>query len=232
MTRRSFMKPTTNVAETYAPDGAHFRLIEHDGDYYLYMNDRQVMSTRMTLSERMLADIGCDFADKRSNPRVLVGGLGLGFSLRRSLEITGTESRVEVAELLPEVVRWNQELMKGYNDDILADSRTAILVGDVYDRIREAAEGEEKYDAILLDVDDGPASLLQPQNSQLYQGEGLALLKQALTSGGRIAFWAVEKDPRLFRSLKKAKFWAEEYPAGKHERAKRLEHAVYLAEKR
>ena len=226
------MKPTTNVAETYAPDGAHFRLIEHDGDYYLYMNDRQVMSTRMTLSERMLADIGCDFADRRKKVRVLVGGLGLGFSLRRALEITGAESQVDVAELLPEVVRWNQELMKGYNDDILADKRTQIRVADVHDCIREAAEKGPKYDAILLDVDDGPSSLLQPQNSQLYEGEGLALLKEALAPGGRIAFWAVERDPRLFRSLKKAKFWAEEYPAAKHERAKRKEHFVYSAERR
>lgn len=226
------MKPTTNVAETHAPDGAHFRLIEHDGDYYLYMNDRQVMSTRLTLSERMLADVGCDFVDRRKNPRVLVGGLGLGFSLRRALELTGPDAIVEVAELLPEVVRWNQELLKGYNDDILADSRSQILVSDVYHCIRKAAEGGPKYDAILLDVDDGPSSLLQPQNSQLYEGEGLALLKDALTPGGRIAFWAVEKDPRLFRSLKKAKFWAEEYPAAKHERAKRKEHFIYSAERR
>ena len=226
------MKPTTNVAETHAPDGAHFRLIEHDGDYYLYMNDRQVMSTRMTLSERMLADIGCDFVDRRKNPRVLVGGLGLGFSLRRALEITGPQSQVDVAELLPEVVHWNTDLMKGYNDDVLQDSRTNIIVADVHDCIRKAAEGGEKYDAILLDVDDGPSSLLQPQNSQLYKGDGLALLKNALTPQGRIAFWAVERDPRLFRSLKKAKFWAEEYPAAKHERAKRKEHYVYLAEKR
>lgn len=226
------MKPTTNVAETYAPDGAHFRLIEHDGDYYLYMNDRQVMSTRMTLSERLLADIGCDFPDRRENPRVLVGGLGLGFSLRRALELTGPQSQIEVAELLAEVVRWNTDLMKGYNDDVLQDSRTRIIVADVHDCIRKAAEGGEKYDAILLDVDDGPSSLLQPQNSQLYQGEGLALLKKALTPGGRISFWAVERDPRLFRSLKKAKFWVEEFPAAKHERAKRKEHYVYLAEKK
>ncbi len=225
------MKPTTNVAETHAPDGAHFRLIEHDGDYYLYMNDRQVMSTRLTLSERMLADIGCDFRPTRKKARVLVGGLGLGFSLRRALELVGPEAQVEVAELLPEVVRWNTELMKGYNDDILQDDRTKILVADVHDCIRKAAEGGPKYDTILLDVDDGPSSLLQPQNSQLYQSEGLSLLKQALTPNGRIAFWAVERDPRLFRSLKKARFWAEEYPAAKHERAKRKEHYIYLAEK-
>jgi len=226
------MKPTLAVADTYAPDGAHFRLMEHDKDFYLYMNDRQVMSTRMTVSERLLADIGCDFSDGRKRVRVLVGGLGLGFSLRRALEITGPESRVDVAELLPEVVHWNKTLMKGYNDDILQDPRTNVIVADVHDCIRKAAEGGEKYDAILLDVDDGPSSLLQPQNAQLYKSDGLALLKDALTPKGRIAFWAVERDPRLFRSLKKAKFWSEEHAAAKHERSKRKEHYVYLAERR
>ncbi|MBK1833184.1 hypothetical protein [Roseibacillus ishigakijimensis] len=227
------MKPTTNVAETRAPDGAHFRLIEHDGEYYLYMNDRQVMSTKMTYSERMLADYGCDFRGTRPGCRVLVGGLGLGFSLRRALELTGPDSRCEVAELLPEIVRWNRELVGGYNDDILTDERTVVTIDDVFHCIRRAARGEvAPYDAILLDVDDGPSSLLQPQNSQLYQAEGLDLLKQALAPDGRIAFWAVERDPRLFRSLKKAKFWVEEYPCAKHERAKRKEHAIYLAVRR
>jgi spermidine synthase len=227
------MKPTTNVADTHAPDGAHFRLIEHDGDYYLYMNDRQVMSTRLSYSERMLADVGCQFADGRKKARILVGGFGLGFSLRRALELTGPESTCEVAELLPEIVRWNRELMAGYNDDILGDDRTVVIEGDVYDCIRNAAAGEsERYDAILLDVDDGPSSLLQPQNQQLYEPDGLALLKNALAPGGRIAFWAVEKDPRLFRSLKKAKFWVEDYPVAKQERAKRKEHVIYLAERR
>lgn len=226
------MKPTRNVAETYAPDGAHFRLMNHDGEFYLYMNDRQVMSTKLTLSERMLADVGCDFSDGRKNPRVLVGGLGLGFSLRRALELVGPEAVVEVAELLPEVIRWNHELLEGYNDDILKDARTKIIESDVNDLIRKAADQGPKYDAILLDVDDGPSSLLQPQNSQLYKPDGLAQLKQALTPAGRIAFWAVEKDPRLFRSLKKSQFWAEEIPAAKHERAKRKEHAIYLAARR
>ncbi|MEM9079944.1 MAG: spermidine synthase [Verrucomicrobiota bacterium] len=223
------MKPWTNVAETLAPDGAQFRLMGHDGEFYLYMNDRQVMSTKLTLSERMLADVGCAFGDGRKAVRVLVGGLGLGFSLRRALELVGQAAVVEVAELLPEVVRWNRELLDGYNDDVLGDERTVIVEADVNDLIVAAAEKGPKYDAILLDVDDGPSSLLQPQNEQLYKGEGLAMLKRALTSGGRIAFWAVERDPRLFRSLKKAGFWAEEIPAAKHERAKRKEHAIYLA---
>ncbi len=227
------MKPTLNLAETYAPDGAHFRLIRHDGDTFLYMNDRQVMSTRMTYSERLLSDIGCDFPDRRKGVRVLVGGLGLGFTLRRALELIDENSVCEVAELLPEIVRWNNELLEGKNDDILNDSRTVVTVADVFDCIRKAANGSsERYDALLLDVDDGPSSLLQPQNEQLYQPDGLDILKKCLTPGGRISFWAVEKDPRLYRSLKKAGFWVEEYPAAKHERAKRMEHFIYLATER
>lgn len=227
------MKPTTPVADTRAPDGAHFRLIEHDGDYYLYMNDRQVMSTRLTYSERRLADLGCRNCGKKPGARILVGGLGLGFSLRRALEVTAPDSRCEVAELLPEVVRWNRELLKGYNDDILADPRTVVTIDDVYHCLHRAAAGEiPPYDAILLDVDDGPSSLLQPQNSQLYRGEGLTTLKKALAPGGTIAFWAVERDPRLFRSLKAAKFWVDEEAVAKHERAKRKEHYIYLAERK
>lgn len=227
------MKPTTPVADTHAPDGAHFRLIEHDGDYYLYMNDRQVMSTRLTYSERMLADLGCRHCGQKPGARILVGGLGLGFSLRRALELTAPDSHCEVAELLPEVVRWNRDLMKGYNDDILGDPRTVVTIDDVYHCLRRAATGEiAPYDAILLDVDDGPSSLLQPQNSQLYQSGGLSTLRQALAPGGTIAFWAVERDPRLFRSLKKAKFWVDEQAVAKHERAKRKEHYIYLAERK
>ena len=101
------MKPTINVAEAVAPDGATFRLCSHDGEFFLYMNERQVMSTTMTHSELLLADLGCDFRDGRKNPRILIGGLGLGFSLRRCLELGGSDARIEVAELLPEIIVWN-----------------------------------------------------------------------------------------------------------------------------
>lgn len=226
------MKPTTKVAETTAPDGAVFALYEHDGQFYLYMNTRQVMSTTLTHSELLLADIGCALAKPKRRPRVLIGGLGLGYSLRRTLELTGPGACVEVAELLPEIGRWNRECLGGLNDDILADPRTRIVIGDVYDLIRSAAEGAAKYDCILLDVDDGPGSLIQPQNAQLYSLDGLAVLKRALHPGGRIAFWAAAEEKRLLKSLRRAGFHAEETACAKHPRAKRKDHRIYLAERR
>ncbi len=227
------MKPTTKVAETTAPDGAVFALYEHDGQFYLYMNTRQVMSTTLTHSELMLADVGCTLSKPPKKQRVLIGGLGLGYSLRRSLEIVGAGAEVVVAELLPEVVRWNHELLDGLNDDILADPRTEIADADVYDLIRSAAAGRgEAYDSILLDVDDGPSSLIQPQNSQLYAEAGLETLKAALRPGGRLAIWAAEAEPRLMKSLRRAGFHAEETACAKHPRAKRKDHRIYLAERR
>ena len=226
------MKPTTIVAKTTAPDGAVFALYRHDGQFFLYMNERQVMSTTLTHSEQLLADIGCAFSPPRKNPRVLIGGLGFGYSLRRALELAGPGAEVVVAELLPEIVRWNREHLDGLNDGILADARTEIVQDDVYELIRRAADTGPRYDAILLDVDDGPSSLLQPQNARLYGRAGIEMLRGALAPGGRAAIWTAVTEPRLLKGLKHAAFRTEEIPCARHPRAKRQSHRIYLAEKR
>lgn len=227
------VKPTVTLAQATAPDGAVFRLARHDGEFSLFMNDRRVMSTTLTHSELLLADGGCDFRDKRRHPRVLIGGLGLGFSLRRSLEITGEKAVIEVAELLPEIIQWNRGCLDGYNDDILADPRTRVVDADVYDLILMAADGKAaRYDAILLDVDDGPSSLLQPRNARIYDQRGLQVIKRALSPGGRVAFWSAGVEAGLLRDLRRSGFAVEEVSAAKHPRAKRKQHRIYLAERR
>jgi spermidine synthase len=227
------MKPTTRVAETAAPDGAKFVLLKHDGEFLLYMDDRQIMTTTLTHSELLLADIGCDFKKSRRSPRILIGGLGLGYSLRRALEITGPGAQVVVAELLPEIVRWNHEHLDGLNDEILADPRTQIAQEDVFKIINQASGKKgQKFDSILLDVDDGPTSLIQPQNIQLYGSDGLDVIKNALTPGGRLAIWAAVGEPKLLNALGRAGFRTEEIACAKHERAKRQNHRIYLAERK
>ncbi len=225
------MKPTEKIAETIAPDGAVFALYKHDGKFMLYMNQRQVMSTMLTHSELMLADIGCGHLQPHQKARVLIGGLGLSFSLRRALELTGPGAAVIVAELLPEIVRWNREHLDGLNDEILADPRTRIVQDDVYNLILKAATKGPTYESILLDVDDGPSSLIQPQNGQIYSGAGLELLKAALSPGGRAAIWAAEAEPQLLKALRRAGFRSEEIPCAKHINAKRQNHRIYLAER-
>ena len=185
------MKPITTVGETITPDGSKFTLHEHDGDFFLRLNGIQLMSSIWTLSERLLADYACPDKSPITVKRVLIGGLGLGFSLNRVLELVGDETEVVVAELLPEVVRWNREILCELNGQLLDDPRVIIHEGDVYDCIRPAADGNEaKWDAILLDTDNGPTSLVQPQNHRIYGRRGFPMLFNALNPGGIVAFWA------------------------------------------
>jgi len=226
---RPLMKPTTKLAETRTPDGTVFALYEHDGNYSLHYNSNPLMSTGLTVSEQMLSDIGCDFGKRPAHPRVLIGGLGLGYSLKRVLEIIGKPATVTVAEMLPEVVAWNREFLSKHNGPLLDDPRTEIHVGDVFDCIREAEK--RPYDSILLDVDDGPGSLVLPQNGRLYRRDGLEMIQRALTPEGRVAFWLATSEPRLLKEMARAGFKVTEFQAKAHARSKRAAHRIYLGER-
>lgn len=219
------MIPFRNLAETRTPDGSRFSLHEHDGEYFLKLNGRQLMGSNNTVSEALLADLAC--ASRSQGSRVLIGGLGLGFSLRRVLELTGPTAFVQVAELLPEVVAWNREFLVKLNGALLADPRVDVFTGDVFDCIKR---GNARFDAILLDVDNGPTSLVQPKNSRLYNANGLSLIRRALRPGGRVAFWSAVREPAFLDQLKRAGFHASEYEAKAHERAKRAAHRIYVGE--
>ncbi|NBR47833.1 hypothetical protein EBU02_03110 [bacterium] len=131
------MIPFRNLAETRTPDGSRFSLHEHDGEYFLKLNGRQLMGSNLTTSEIMLADLACGYFQSPDRPRILIGGLGLGFSLCRVLEIAGPTAVVVVAELLPEVVAWNREFLSELNGKLLDDPRVKIVTGDVFDCIKK-----------------------------------------------------------------------------------------------
>lgn len=221
------MIPFRNLAETRTPDGSRFSLHKHDGEYFLKLNGRQLMGSNNTVSECLLADFACRFSKGVAAPRVLIGGLGLGFSLRRVLELTGPKSAVVVAELLPDVVAWNRELLFTLNGRFLDDPRVEVFTGDVFDCIKR---GPGRYDAILLDVDNGPTSFVQPKNCRLYSGAGLRLIRHALRPGGRVAFWSAEREPAFPTQLSRAGFIPTEFEAKAHERAKRAAHRIYVGE--
>ena len=223
------MIPFRNLAEARTPDGSRMTLHEHDGDYFIKLDGRQLMSSTSTMSEIMLADKACGPLQNKGSARVLIGGLGLGYSLKRVLELVGKGAVVQVAELIPEVVAWNRELLAKVNGRLLSDSRVEIIVDDVFAPIRKA--GNTRYDAILLDVDNGPTSFVQTKNRRLYDRRGLHAILRALNPGGRVAFWSAAPEPHFRESLKRAGFEAEEYPAKAHERAKRFEHMIYVGER-
>lgn len=226
------MKPTVTLGEVRTPDGSKFSLHEHDGDYFLKLDGTQLMSSTWTLSERVLSDLACP--DKAAVPtaRILIGGLGLGYSLRRVLELAGPEWEVVVAELLPEVVGWNREHLGALNGALLDDRRVSIHEGDVHDRIQGAAMGKErKWDGILLDTDNGPTSLVQPQNRRLYGRGGFATIRESLRPGGRVAFWAAGEEPGFERRLQRDGFRTERHAIKAHERARKPIHRVYVGVK-
>jgi spermidine synthase len=223
------VKPFRNLAETRTHDGSRFSLHEHDGEYFLKLNGRQLMSTTATSSELLLAQLPCDGLRGRADTCVLIGGLGLGFSLQRVLELVGRRAHVQVAELLPEVVAWNREFLREVNGRLLDDRRVEVITGDVFEVIRRAQP--ESYDAILLDVDNGPTSMVQAGNARIYSRRGLGTIARALKKVGKVAFWSACEEPGFLDSLVHAGFKAEAFPAKSHERAKREAHVIYLAER-
>lgn len=223
------MKPTATLGETTTPDGSRFSLHEHDGEFFLKLDGTQLMSTTSTLSERVLADLACPDEISNLAGRVLIGGLGLGYSLKRVLELSGSAADVVVAELLPEVVAWNREFLGEVNGKLLDDPRVTVHEGDVYDCIRDAAEGKgEPWDSILLDTDNGPTSLVQPQNRRLYGRGGFAMIFDSLRPGGRVAFWAAGEEHGFEKRLKRDGFHTERHAIKAHERGKKAVHRVYV----
>ena len=229
MVRLALVKPFRNLAQTRTPDGSQFSLHEHDGEYFLKLNGRQLMSTTSTSSELLLAQIPCQAIYRQPDPHVLIGGLGLGFSLKRVLELIGRRGKVQVAELLPEVVAWNREFLAEVNGRLLDDPRAEVLVEDVYEVIRRAREAT--YDVILLDVDNGPTSFVQRENSRLYDRRGFGLIRRALKPGGKVAFWSAAPERFFVEQLERAGFTVESHPAKAHERSKRSAHVIYVAMK-
>ncbi len=221
------MIPFRNLAETRTPDGSRFSLHEHDGEYFLKLNGRQLMGSNNTVSELLLADLACAFRRPVEAPCILIGGLGLGFSLRRVLELVGSQATVQVAELLPEVIEWNRQFLGDLNGKLLDDPRVETIAGDVFDCIKK---GPARFDAILLDVDNGPTSFVQAKNSRLYNRNGISLIHRALRPGGRVAFWSAEREPAFLAQLSRSGFLATEFEARAHERAKRAAHRIYVGE--
>lgn len=187
------------------------------------------MSTTSTTSELLLAQLPCKGLGSCADARVLIGGLGLGYSLQRVLELVGPGAIVEVAELLPDVVAWNREYLGAVNGKLLDDPRVKVIVGDVFDVIRRAKDA--CYDAILLDVDNGPTSFVQAKNSRLYDRRGFGLISRTLKPTGKVAFWSACEEPGFLQSLSASGFYAEAYPCKANERAKRDAHVIYMAER-
>lgn len=172
-----------------------------------------------------MAELACGHLP--AHPRVLIGGLGFGFTLRRVLELCPADAMVDVAELLPEVIEWNRSHLKEVNGLLLDDPRVRIHVRDVADLIG----GRDRYHAILLDVDNSPDPLVQKNNARLYNRGGIDRTKDALHPGGRVVFWSANPDQGFARSLERAFKHVQCIAAKAYPKAKRFTHTLFVADR-
>ena len=185
-----------------------------------------LMNSRMHGSEKALAELACARIARVKKPRVLIGGLGMGFTLAAALATLGPDAEVVVAELVPEVVDWNRTLIGAPSGHPLADPRSGVYVGDVADLIRQSAGG---FDAVLMDVDNGPEALVRMQNDWLYSGDGLRATRAALRPRGVLAVWSAGPNRAFGKRLQHAGFDVTEHVVRPHRAGKGPRHTIWIA---
>jgi spermidine synthase len=203
-------------------------LYQRDTEFVIRVGAVALMSSAAHGSEEALAELACARVAERDGARVLVGGLGMGFTLAAALARLGPSARVEVAELVPAVVVWNRGPLAHLAGRPLEDARVSVVEGDVADRVRGARAA---FDAILLDVDNGPDAFTVEANRWLYSAAGLAALYAALRPGGVLGVWSVAPDHEFTRRLGQAGFAVEEHVV-RARRGKGGRHVLWLAERR
>jgi len=186
------------IGETTMPDGNIMKLTRRANEYIMLANGRSLMSSRMHGSEEALATFGCRHLRSLERPSVLIGGLGMGFTLRATLDLLPLHAMVVVAELVPAVVEWNRGPLGPLAGHPLKDKRVRIEICDVGETVRSALH---RFDAVLLDVDNGPAAFASSDNSKLYNGRGLAAFHAALRDGGVLAIWSARDDRKFEQRL-------------------------------
>jgi spermidine synthase len=222
------MKVRELLATAEVPGGDQLRLFRRDRDYMIVLDRNELMNSRMRGSEEQLAALTIARLKNRTDPRLLIGGYGMGFTLRAALALLPGKASVVVAELVPEIIAWARGPMAELTAGCLDDSRVTVVEGDVADVI---AGGRGAYDAILLDVDNGPDGLTRAGNDGLYSTSGLAAAKAALVPGGILAIWSAADDSAFTRRLNANGFAANPTRVRARSNGKGPQHMIWLAER-
>ena len=209
-------------------DGGLMKLYQRAHEFSISIKNEELMNSRMHGSEDALAELACQRVADRANPRVLIGGLGMGFTLSAALANLGEHAEVVVAELVPAVVEWNRTHLAELAGNPLDDPRVTVCESDVRLVIKK---GHATYDAILLDVDNGPDGLTHEGNDRLYTHGGLAAAKAALKPGGILGVWSAEPDKSFSKRLRGSGFRMEEVSVRARGKRGGRRHTIWLAEK-
>ena len=213
------------LASAQVPGGGEMRLFRHDRDFMIVLGGNELMSSRMSGSEVALAEQTLARLGPRKRTRMLVGGYGMGFTLRAALAKLDADAEVIVAELMPEIIDWARGPMAELAAGCLDDRRVVLVIGDVVDQI---AGAPDCYDAILLDVDNGPDGLTREDNNELYTKRGLRAAKDALRPGGVLAIWSAAKDDAFAARLRRNGFTVDEVTVRARSNGKGPKHVIWF----
>lgn len=220
------MIPRELIGAAEVPGGPPLRLVRHGNDFIIMLERNELMSSRMSGSEKALGTMTCERLGARPAANLLIGGYGMGFTLRAVLAIMGHDARIVVAELVSGIMDWARGPLAALTDGCLDDPRVAVRIADVADVMDE---GIGAYDAILLDVDNGPDGLTRQANDGLYSARGLARAFAALKPGGILAIWSTDPDAAFTRRLKQAGFMVDEVRVRARENGKGPIHNIWFA---
>lgn len=220
------MIPWQRLDTAHIPGGGELRLMRRGSEFAIKLGSNELMNSRLTATEQALATLACDRIKTRKAPKILIGGLGMGFTLRAALIVLGAQAKIEVAELVPAVVAWARGPMADLFGGSLTDPRVTIREGDVVDLIRAA---RADYDAILLDVDNGPNGIVRKANDCLYDVNGLAAAHRALKPGGVLAVWSSADDAKFTARLRKSGFEVTENAVRAKGPQGRAQHFIWVA---
>jgi spermidine synthase len=204
------------------------RLMRRGAEFSMMLGPNELMNSRLSGSEEALATLACKRLEAVKAPHLLIGGLGMGFTLRAALAVLGAEARITVAELVPAVIAWASGPMAGIFGDSLRDPRATIREADVADVIGGRAAA---FDAVLLDVDNGPEGLIRKANDALYDPQGLKAIRRALRPGGILAVWSSGPHPAFTKRLRDAGFDVNEVNLRATTRRSGVRHVIWFATK-
>jgi spermidine synthase len=207
-------------------NGGDLCLYQRGEEFSIRVGNRELMNSRAHASEEALAELACARVAGRTNPRILIGGLGMGFTLATALRRLGPDGRVVVAELVPAVVTWNRGPLAPLAGHPLRDARVTVCAVDVAQLLRA---DRQAYDAVLLDVDNGPEGLTRTENDWLYARPGLEAAHAALRPGGVLAVWSSGPHPVFVQRLLRAGFTVDEIRAPARDSRRGRRHTIWLA---
>ena len=223
------MTPRELLGTAAVPGGQELRLYRRGGDFMIVLDRNELMSSRMSGSEKALALMTLERLGKRAGLHMLIGGYGMGFTLRAALAEMDARAQITLAELVPEIIEWARGPMVDLAAGCLDDPRVRLVMDDVAHVI---AAGHGSYDAILLDVDNGPDGLTADANDRLYTNAGLSSAMRALKPGGILAIWSAGSDAAFTRRLQNAGFAVEEVAVKARDNGTGPRHVIWFATRR